>query len=65
MLLTILKPRTNLDTSPKSELALELNSRAAPSVEAYHHSDSHDAGRNSRGKQIIIIKKMGGGGGFS
>ena len=39
--------------SPKSVPALELHSRAAPSVEAHHHSDGPDAGRNSRGRWII------------
>ena len=40
-------------TCPKSELALELHSRAAPSVEAHHHLDGPDAGRNSGGRQLI------------
>ena len=44
--------------SPKSEPALELHSRAAPSVEAHHCSDGPDVGRNSGGRQIIIIKKV-------
>ena len=35
--------KTNLDTSPKSEPALELISRAAPSVEAHHRSVSPSA----------------------
>ena len=43
------KPSTNLDTSPKSEPALELHSRAAPSLEAHHCKDGPDAGRNSGG----------------
>ena len=42
----------NLDTSPKSELTLELMSRAAPSVEAHHRSVGPDAGRNSGGRRI-------------
>ena len=46
--------QTNMDTSPKSEPALELRSRAAPSVEAHHHLDSPDTGRNSGGRLIII-----------
>ena len=41
-------------TSPKSKPALELHSRAAPSVEAHHHSDGPDARRNSGGRRIII-----------
>ena len=40
------------DTSPKSEPALELISRAAPSVEAHHHSVGPDAGKNFRGRWI-------------
>ena len=40
--------KTNLDTSPKSELI----SRAAPSVEAHHRSVGPDTGRNSGGKRI-------------
>ena len=39
-------------TSPKSEPALELHSWAAPSVEAHHHSDDTDAGRNSGRRRI-------------
>ena len=44
--------------SPKSESALELISKAAPSVEAHHRSVGPDAGRNSGGSRIIIIKKV-------
>ena len=33
--------------------AEELNSRAAPSVEAHQCSEGSDAGRNSRERQII------------
>ena len=58
MSLMILKPSTNLDTRPKSERALELHSRAEPSVKAHHRSDGPDAGRNSRGSQIIIKKNV-------
>ena len=36
--------------------ALELHSRAEPSVEAHHRSVNPDAGRNSGGRWIIIIK---------
>ena len=39
--------------APKSEPALELISRAVPSVEAHQGSLGPDAGRNSGGKQII------------
>ena len=39
--------------SPKSEPALELISRAVPSVEAHHCSVGSDAGRNSGGRQIM------------
>ena len=42
-------------TSPKSKPALELISRAETSVEAHQCSVSPDAGRNSSGRQIIII----------
>ena len=35
------------------EPALELHSRAAPSVEDHQPSDGPDAGRNYRGRQII------------
>ena len=48
------KPSTQLDTSPKSEPALELYSRAAPSVEAHHHTDGPDAGRISGGRRKKI-----------
>ena len=41
-----------LDTSPESEPALELFSRAAPSVETHPHSVGPDAGRNSGGRRI-------------
>ena len=34
--------------SPKSEPALELRSRAKPSVDAHHRSDGPDTGRNFR-----------------
>ena len=44
-------PQTNLDTSPESEPALEIHSRAAPSVEAHHRSVGPNTGRNSGGKQ--------------
>ena len=45
------KPSNSLDTSPKSEPALEPHSRVAPSQEAHHCSDVPDAGRKSRGRQ--------------
>ena len=41
----------------KSEPALELISRAGPSVEAHHRSVGPDAGRNSGGRRIIKINK--------
>ena len=44
---------TCLDTSPESEPALELHSRAVPSVEAHHRVNGPDTGRNSGGRQII------------
>ena len=43
----------HLDISPKSESALELHSRAAPSVEAHHRVNSPNTGRNSGGRGII------------
>ena len=42
-----------MDTSPKSEPALELHSRDAPSVEAHHRVNGPNAGRNSGGRRII------------
>ena len=41
-----------LKPTPKSEPALELHSRAAPSVEAHHPSDGPDAGRNSGRRRL-------------
>ena len=41
----------------KSEPALELISRAGPSMEAHHSSVGPDAGRNSGGRRIIKINK--------
>ena len=41
------KPSTHLDTSPKSEPALELQSRAAPSVESHHRVSGPNTERNS------------------
>ena len=41
----------------RSKPSLELHSRAAPSVEAHHCSDSPDAGRNSGGRWIINKNK--------
>ena len=38
--------------SPKSEPALELHTRAPPSVEAHHRSDGPETGRNSEGRRI-------------
>ena len=45
-----------LDTSPKSEPALELHSRAVQSVVAHHRVSGPNTGRNSAGRQTI--KKM-------
>ena len=42
-----------INKSPKLEPILELQSRAAPSVEAHHHVSSPNTGRNSGGRQII------------
>ena len=39
--------------SPKSEPILELHSRAALSVEAHHHVNGPDTGKNSGGRWII------------
>ena len=36
---------------------LPLHSRAAPSVEAHHHVNSPDTGRNSGGRCIIFFFK--------
>ena len=47
-----------MDTSPKSEPALELHSTATPSVEAHNGLDGPDTERNSRGTQIKKIKKL-------
>ena len=44
--------------SPRSETALELISRAAPSVEAYHCSVGPDTGRNSGERRIKKYKKI-------
>ena len=38
---------------PKSEPALELHIRAAPSVEAHHYSVGPATGRNLAGRQMI------------
>ena len=38
--------------SPKSEPALELHSRVAPSVVTYHHVYSPNTRRNFRGRRI-------------
>ena len=38
---------------PKTEPALELQSRAALSMEAHHRVSGHDTRRNSRGRHII------------
>ena len=48
--------RINLDTSPKSEPALEPHSRAVPSVEAHHHVNCPNTGRNSGGRGIKKVK---------
>ena len=42
----------------KLEPALELQSRAVPSVEAHQCSDGPDTGRNSGGRQIIKNKQI-------
>ena len=47
-----------LAISPKSEPALELISRAVPSVEAHHRSVGPDAGRNSGWRQIKTKQKI-------
>ena len=50
------------DISPESEPALELHSRAAPSVEAHHHVNGPDTGRNLGGRRIIkkgLLAKWG------
>ena len=39
-------------TTPKLEPALELHSRAAPSVEAHHRVNNPDTARNSGGRRI-------------
>ena len=44
--------------APNQEPALELHSRAAPSVEAHHHVNGPDTGRNSRGRWIIFFGKI-------
>ena len=46
-------PQLYLDTSPKSEHTLELQSRALPSVEAHHHVNRPNTVKNSSGRQII------------
>ena len=52
------KPSNSSGYKPqKSVPALELHSRAAPSVEAHHRVNSPNTGRNSGGGQIIIIKE--------
>ena len=43
--------------APNQKPALELHSRAAPSVEAHHRSVGPDAGRNSGGRLITKNKK--------
>ena len=45
--------------SPESEPALELHSRAVPSVEAHHYSVGPDTGRNSGGRGIIKKEEKG------
>ena len=45
-----------MDTSHESEPALELHSRAAPSVDAHHSAVGPDTGRNSGGRWIIEKK---------
>ena len=42
-----------MTTSPKSEPALELQSKAVPIVKVHHYSDGPDAGSNSGGRWII------------
>ena len=46
------KPSTSSGYKPKSELALELLSRAAPMVEAHHRVNDPNTERNSGGRQI-------------
>ena len=46
----------NLDTTPESEPALELHSRAVPRVEAHHHVNGPGTGRNPGGRGIIKKK---------
>ena len=43
------KPSTHLDTSPKSEPALEVHGRAALSVEAHLRVSGPNRGKNSGG----------------
>ena len=45
-------PQPHLDTSPKSEPAQEQQSRAVPSVEAHHHVNGPDTGKNTGGRWI-------------
>ena len=52
------KPSTHLDTSPKSEPALELHSRAATSVEAHHCVSSPNTGINSIGKREKTLSNL-------
>ena len=44
--------------APNQEPALELHSRAAPSVEAHHRVNGPDTGRNSGGRRIIKKKNF-------
>ena len=44
--------KENDNKSPNQEPALELHSRAEPSVEAHHSSVGPDTGRNSGGRRI-------------
>ena len=47
------KPSTQVWIAPNQEPTLELYSRAAPSVVAYHRVNGPDTGRKSGGRQII------------
>ena len=46
-------PQPSLDISPESSAALELHSRAAPSVGAHRRLSGPTRGRNSGGRRII------------
>ena len=51
---------TCLNTNPESEPALELHSQAVASVEACHHVNGPDTGKNSGGRRqqnTIVIRQ--------